>query len=34
MNHIVVALSVEAAGLFAITGALVTWTRSVLRTSR
>lgn len=34
MNHIVVALSVEAAGLFAIAGAITTWTRSVLRTSR
>lgn len=33
MNHVVVALAVEAAGLFAIAGAITTWTRSVLRSA-
>ncbi len=31
MSHIIVALSVEAVGLFAIAGAITAWTRSVLR---
>ncbi|MBB5068742.1 hypothetical protein BJ969_001830 [Saccharopolyspora gloriosae] len=31
MNHIIVALSVEALGLFSIAGAITAWTRSVLR---
>lgn len=33
MNHIIVALSVEALGLFSIAGAITAWTRSVLRTT-
>lgn len=31
MNHIIVALSVEAVGAFSIAGAITAWTRSVLR---
>lgn len=31
MSHVVVALVVEAVGLFSIAGAITLWTRSVLR---